>query len=157
MDNVLNLVGKANRHLQTADHLAYVTYPLLKDTKLMFTVIENVYNAYVCAMDAFLTYERMYKRISYLPDDFDSRFDVFKTKVAQRYNIDRQHILLMDDLKKIIEYRRKSPVEFVKKDKLFICSDTYKMKAVNYDNIKDYVNKSKPFFTRMNRVLKKKW
>jgi len=63
----------------------------------------------------------------------------------------------MDDLKKIIDYRSKSPVEFIRKDKIVICSDNYKMRTINYDKIKEYLNKSKPFFTRLNRVFKIKW
>jgi len=157
METVLKLVAGANRHLHTADHLTYVTYPLLKDVKLIFAVIENLHTAYVSAMDAFLTYERLYKRIMTVPDDYKSRLDIFKTKIVKRYNIDREHILIMEDLAQIIAYRRKSPVEFVKDDKLVICSDTYRMKNVTYDNVKEYLNKSKPFFSRMNRVLERKW
>ena len=156
METVFKLVDKANKHLQIADHFAYVTYPLLKDIKLIITVVENLYNAYVYAMDAFLTYERLYKRINTLPEDFNSRFSIFKTKIVPRYNINREHILLMDDLKKIIDYRRKSPIEFIRKDKIFICSDTYKMNTINYEKVKNYLNKAKPFFTLTNRILKKK-
>ena len=157
METVLKLVAKANKHLQIADHLTYVTYPLLNDVKLVFAVIDNLYTAYVSAMDAFLTYERLYKRIMVLPDDYKERLDIFKTRIVKRYNIDRGHVLIMDDLAQIIAYRRKSPVEFIRNDKLMICSDTYKMKSVNYDKVKEYLNKSKPFFSRMNRVLEKKW
>lgn len=156
MESVLTLVEKANKSLNTADHLTYITYPLLKDVKLIVTITENLYKSYVYAMDAFLTYERLYKRIPIFPEDFNSRFDIFKTKIVKRYNIDREHVLLMSDLKKIIDHRRKSPIEFIRKDKLVICSDNYKMRTINYDKIKDYLNKSKPFFTRLNRVLRKK-
>lgn len=156
MESVLKLVEKANKSLRLADHLTYVTYPLLKDVKLVVTITENLYNAHVYAMDAFLKYEMLYKRIQRVPEDFDSRFDIFKTKIAKRYNIDREHILLMDDLRKIIDYRRKSPIEFIRKEKIVICSDNYKMRTLNYDKAKEYINKSKPFFTRLNRVLRKK-
>ena len=156
MEIVLGLVEKANKSFETADHLAYVTYPLLKETKLIMTVAENLYSAFICGMDAFLAYERMYKRIHELPNDFNSRFEIFKNKIVPRYGIDREQVLLISDLKRIIDYRRKSPVEFVRNDKLFICSDTYKMQTISYDKIKDYINKSKPFFTTLNRVFKKK-
>ena len=154
MESVLKLVDRANKAFKTADHLTYVTYPLLKDPKLVITVTENLYNAFVYGMDAFLAYERLYKRIHNIPEDFNSRFDIFKTKIAPKYNIEREHIVLIDDLKKIIDYRSRSPVEFIRKDKIFICSDNYKMRTINYDKVKEYLNKSKPFFTRLNRVFK---
>jgi len=156
METVLKLVGKANRSFQTADHLAYVTYPLLKDIKLVITILENLYNAFVCGMDAFLTYERLYKRIHYIPEDFNSRFDIFKNKIVPRYNISREQVLLMDDLKKVMDYRRRSPIEFIRKDKLIICSDTYRTRTINYDKVKEYINKSKPFFTQLNKVFRTK-
>ena len=87
METVLKLVARANKHLHTADHLTYVTYPLLKDVKLVFAVIENLHTAYVCAMDAFLTYERLYKRIMAVPDDYKSRLDIFKTKIVKKKDI----------------------------------------------------------------------
>jgi len=156
MESVLRMVDKANKSLNTADHLAYMTYPLLKDVKILVSITENLHNAYTFAMDAFLTYERMYKRISSLPEGYESRFDIFKTKIAKRYNIEREHLLMMKDLENIISYRRKSPLEFIRKDKLVICSDSYKMKTINYEQIKSYINKSKPFFTRLNKVFKTK-
>ncbi len=155
MENVLRLVDKANKALQTADHLTYVTYPLLKETKLVITIIENLYNALEAGMNAFLTYEKLYKRIYNLPDSFESRIDLFK-KVAQRYNINRDIILLIKDLKKITDYRRKSPIEFVRRDKLVICSDSYKTKMINHETVKNYLNKAKPFFIRLNKVFRTK-
>ncbi len=156
METILGLVGRANKSFETADHLAYVTYPLLKEIKLVMTIAENLLNALVCGMDAFLAYERMYKRIHELPDDFNSRFEIFKNKIVPRYGIEREQVLLISDLKRIIDYRRKSPIEFVKRDKLFICSHDYKMQTISYDKIKDYIYKSKPFFTTLNRVFRTK-
>lgn len=154
MESVLKLVERANKSFQTADHLAYVTYPLLKDPKLMMTVVENLYNAMVCGMDAFLQYERLYKRIFNLPDDFSSKMDIFK-KVAQRYNINREHIVVIDDLKNVIEYRRKAPVEFVRRERIIMCSDTYKIRSLNMDKVKEYIKRSKPFFEKLNKTFKK--
>ncbi|MDP2909084.1 MAG: hypothetical protein Q8N77_04740 [Nanoarchaeota archaeon] len=153
MEEILSLVSKANRSFQTADHLAYVTYPLLKETKLVITITENLYSAFICAMDAFLAYERMYKRIHEIPQDFRSRLEVF-SKIAPRYGIGRDQVLLIEDLKRVIDCRNKSPIEFVRQDKLVICSEDYKMRTLSYDKVKDYLVKSKPFFTALNRVFR---
>ncbi len=44
----------------------------------------------------------------------------------------------MADLKKIVDCRYKSPIEFVRKDRFIICSDDYKMRTLSYDRVKDY-------------------
>ncbi|MBM3200375.1 hypothetical protein FJZ53_05535 [Candidatus Woesearchaeota archaeon] len=154
MENILVLVDKANKSCQIADHFACRVYPILKEPKLVMTIAENLYNAFVYGMDAFLAYEHMYKRIDNPPADFKSRFDVFKSEIAPRYGISKEQLLLISDLKRVIDYRRKSPVEFVRSNKIIICSDDYRMITMNYDKVKDFLEKSKPFFTRMNSIFK---
>lgn len=153
MEKVIALMKDANKSLRTADHLAYMTYPLVKDIKLLAVVTENIHRALTKAMEALLTYERLYKRITLLPEDYASKFDIFKTRCASRYNIPRENLLLMDDIKRIIEHRKKSPIEFIRRDKFVICDRNYKMKIINYEKIKDYLKESKVFMSKINRIL----
>ena len=62
--NVIDLINKANQSFKVADHIAYVTYPLVKDNKLIITVTENLAESLTKAIESLLFYERMYKRIS---------------------------------------------------------------------------------------------
>jgi len=153
MRTVFTLVQKANKHFKTADHLIYITYPLIQDTRIIITTTENLYKALVNAMDAVLSYDRLYKRISMVPEDFESRFNIFKTNCAKRYNIDRQHILLINDLRAIVEHRKKSPVEFVRRDKFIIANGSYRMKTLTYEKVKGYVNAAKPFIVKINKLF----
>ena len=145
---------EAKEHFKTADHLIYMTYPLLKDIKIIISTTENLYQSMVCGMNAILEYDRLYKRISMLPDDFESRFNIFKSNSAPRYNIEREHILLIKDLRDIIEHRKKSPMEFIRKDKFVIADGLYRMKTLTYEKVKDFVNKAKPFVIKVNKILK---
>ena len=70
MQNIAKTIEDANKLFKTADHLTYVTYPLLKDNKLIITIIENLSEATTKAMDAVLYYEKYYKRIMHFPSDF---------------------------------------------------------------------------------------
>lgn len=154
MEVVVENLKKANKLLNTADHLTYMTYPLVKETKLMLTIIEHLYNSLVAGMDAVLSYDRLYKRISPLSSDFFSRLEVFKMKSARRYNIDREYVLLIQDLRRIVEYRKKSPMEFIRGNKLVICDDNYKMKTLTYDKVKEYLATSKKFILKVNNIFK---
>ena len=59
---------EAKKALKTADHLAYITYPLVTDNKIMLLIAENLYTSVIKAIDAFLNYDRYYKRIPIVPE-----------------------------------------------------------------------------------------
>jgi len=70
MEEISNALKDANRLLRIADHLTYVTYPLVKDNKLIIAIAESLNGAMIKAMDALLYYDRYYKRIMHFPSDF---------------------------------------------------------------------------------------
>lgn len=153
MEVVSALMDRANRSLKTADHLTYVTYPLLKDTKLVIAILENINNALILSVEAMVEYDRMFKRITAIPQDFRSRFELFKKSCAPRYNIDREHIAMISDIDMIMENRKRSPMEFVKRDKLVVLGNDFRTKTVDYEKMKVYVNKAKAYMLKINRVL----
>ena len=155
MQEIFQLVDKSNKCFKTADHLTYITYPLIKDIKLLINIVENLYRAMVYGMDAILEYDKLFKRISQFPDDFETKTNIFKTSCAKRYNISREHIVMIEDLKNILDYRNKSPMEFIRKDKFVICNGSFRMKTLNYDKVKEYVNNARPFIAKINKILKK--
>lgn len=153
MQEIYALIDKANRLFQTADHLTYVTYPVVNDVKLIITIMENIYSSLIAGMEAILNYDRMYKRISPLPDNFSARLDVFKNKCAPRYNIDRNYILLINDLKNILEQRKKSQMEFVRKDKFVIMNGSFRAQTLTIDKVKLYLSESKEFINKLNKIF----
>jgi len=152
MQDVINTLNQANKLLKTADHLTYVTYPLLKDNKLIILILENLSEATVRLMEALLYYERNYKRIQHFPSDFKSKIEIFKLS-CNHYSIPRNYIVLVQDLHDIVEKRKTSKMEFVRNDK-YVIWDNNNMVALNYDKIKEYLNTLKPFFNKVNYILK---
>ncbi len=153
MQEVVNSLNQANKLLKTADHLTYVTYPLLNENKLIITILENLSEAMIKAMDAILYYERNFKRINYFPSDFKSKIETFKS-LASYYNINRNYLVLIQDLHNIIERRKTSKMEFIKNDKYIIWNNEFEMTTLDYSKIKDYLNQSKPYFDKVNYILK---
>ena len=147
------MVLRANKMYETADHLAYTTYPLVGDTKLIITVVENLYASLVTAMDAFLYYDRLYKRINPVPENFHSKFETFKTKTAPRYDINSEKILLILNLREIIKKRQESPMEFTRKNKYVIASQDYELKTITIETAKKYLAESKIFIDKLNRII----
>lgn len=153
MQTFKNLILEANKHLRLADHMTYVTYPMIKDTKLLLSIIDNLDKALKKALDAYLYYERLYKRISFFPEDFNTKIDIFQRSSAIRYNL-RQYPPLIKEINFIIKKHKESPVEFIKGDKLVICNGDYRMKVLQVNDVKNYLSKAKPFISQLSNILK---
>jgi len=154
MEDFLKLLYEANKAFKTADHLTYITYPLIKETKLLIAIVENLYSALVKGIEAILEYDQLYKRISLLPQDFQSKFEIFKTESAKRYGINDKHLKLVDDLKEIITYHKKSPLEFTRKDKYVIYLNNFRIRTIDFKKIKEDLEQVNIFIKKINLIFK---
>ena len=145
----------AKKKISIADHMLTQTYPLVRDSKLLMAVLENTFLALSYAMNSILSYDKLFKNITVFPENFEARFHIFREKCAPRYNISKDHLLLIRDVKDIIMAHKKSPVEFTRNDRFVICSDDYKMKAVSVDLLKRYIMQAKTFVIQTNVITNK--
>ncbi|MBD3163787.1 hypothetical protein GF323_01175 [Candidatus Woesearchaeota archaeon] len=155
MEKFQELKERANKRLSIADHILTQTYPLVKDPRLLLSVMENIFLALSNSMGAILYHERLFKKIPPFQDNFDSKFNMFRAKIVDRYKIDRKHVELISEIKSIIIQHRKSPIEFSRKDKLVICNEDYKMKTISIELIKEYLLKSKQFIELSRKITSK--
>ncbi|MFO8016374.1 MAG: hypothetical protein R6U32_04670 [Candidatus Woesearchaeota archaeon] len=153
MDRARDAAEKAVRNLKIADHMLTQTYPSVRDSRLLLSVMENVFLSMTNSMAAILHHERAHKRIPPFQNNFESKFNMFKLKVAHRHNIDKEYMSLISALKNTLVAHKKSPVEFSRKDVFVICSDSYDMKTVSVENVRDYVNKAKGFVRTMQGIV----
>ena len=151
MDTFKNLIYEANKSFNTADHLAYITYPLVNDTKIISLITEHLFNALEKGMDALLYIERLYKRIPQYSNSFEIKLELFK-KIISRYGINKEYINILKELKEIREYKQKGPLSFTKKNKLIICSSTYKLKTITLNKIKKFIAQIKSFIQLLNII-----
>ena len=132
-----------------------VTFPLVKDTKLLLAIIENIFLAYTNSIAAILYYERLFKRIPPFQDTFESKMNMFKERCITKHNMDKEHIIEIQDIRDIIIEHRKSPVEFKRGDKFVICSDNYRIKTISVRDIRKYIDKAKVFIEAMDTIVRK--
>lgn len=144
---------KALKNLKIADHMVSVTYPLLKDNRLLLAATENLFLSVSNAMNAILYYDRLFKRVPPFTDSFDVKFSLFKRKCAQRYHLKPTHAELIKEVRDILVYHRKSPVEFSRKDTFVICSSDYRLRTISQKDLKDYLGKAKVFIQLMLKIV----
>lgn len=155
MEKVKEHLRKAKKNLELADHMTYITYNVVKDPKLLLAIIENLFLAMTYSMGSVLHYEKLYKRIPQFKDNFDSKLRVFRERCVSRFDIEQKYLDIMRDLKVFILEHRKSPVEFTKGSRFVICSDTYKMRTISVEEIKNYLSQTKEFVKKMEFILAK--
>jgi len=143
----------AKRKFQLADHMLNITYPLLRDTKLLLATAENLFLSLTNAMASILHFERLYKRIPPFSDSFESKVFIYERVCQDKFNLDNEYLKIMKKIKKIIIEQKKSAVVFSKNDKYVICSDTYNTMVLTYPNLKEYVNKAKIFIQETNSII----
>lgn len=154
MEDYKKLAEEASLLMKGADHLIYVTYPVVKDPKMLMGIMKNIYNSSLKAIDALLAYERSYKRIPIYTEDFYGNLELVKTYCLAKYSLPREFIQIMKDIKEILEEHQKSPVEFRRNDNFIICSDNYRLKSIDVNKVKAYLAGTKPFVEKTARLIK---
>lgn len=147
MEKFLENISKAEKTLQTVDHMIYVTFPLIKDKRLILKVLQEIKNSVTNCISAILQYEYLFKRIS-LYKNPKANFKTFVEKCAPRYNISNNQIKLILELFDFAEKHKSSPFEFIKDEKVVIMSKEMQPKILT-------VEKTKEFLIAAQDILKK--
>jgi len=152
MEKFLENLEKAEKILQTASHLTYVTYSLVKDKKLLLKILSETKEAVANCINSILQYEYLYKRIR-LSSDPKINLKTFIEKCAPRYNISQEDIQKILKLFELAEKHKKSPFEFVKEDKVVILSENMNSETVTIEKIKEFLVVSKDVLEKTKTTI----
>jgi hypothetical protein len=155
MEQFQFLRDKAYEKIKVADHMLYMTYPLVKDPKLLLSVLENVFASLDFGVGAILHHEKLFKRVPPFQESFQSRMELFKRRVVPAYNLSPNYVKLINDVRLVLSEHKKSPVSFVKNDKYIILSPTYSIKTIDINLAKRYVFETKLFVKQIDSIVKK--
>lgn len=153
MDNTFtaNLIN-GNKLFKTADHLAYVTYPFLKDNKLIGTITENLYNSLISIITALLQFEAYNRRIEYAPEGFRDKITMLKEHCTNRYNLNPKHIEIIQDLHELMKEKESSIMEFYRNDKYIVYNNSG-VKSISINTLRNYLFISKDFIRKTNLII----
>lgn len=154
MEKFQELREIAKKKLKLADHILTMTYPVVKDSKLLLGVLENLFLSLTNAMGSVLHYERTFKRIPEFKDNYVSKYNLFR-EYARENNIDNDYLKFIQEVKNLVVQHKKSPVEFSRKDQFVMCNEDYNMKTISVEQLKAYVEKAKSFLTSTQQIISK--
>jgi len=122
--------------------MLYVTYPVIKDKRLLLKSLDEVYDAIVLIINSILQYDYLRRMIT-LTNNPQQNFETFITKCSRRYNLSAEELSEITNLITLMENHKKSPMEFARKDKVIILSDSLKTTAVDSEKLKKYLSLAK--------------
>ena len=153
MEKFLQNLQEAEKTIRTADHMIYVTFPLVKDKKLLIKIILDTKDAIVKCINAILQYEYIFKRVK-LYSDQKSNFRTFIERCAPRYKLDKNDILIMLELFDLAEKHKKSSMEFIKEDKIIILSEKMQQKTISSEDAKKFIVLAKKIIKNTETKIK---
>ena len=154
MEKFLENMLEAEKNIQIADHMTYVTFPLIKDKRLLLKILQEIKNAVVHCISSILQYDYLYKKID-LYKDSKENFRVFIEKCASNYEITKEELGLITELFDVVEKHRQSPFEFVKGDKLVILSNGLKPRTLSIEKTKEFLILGKSILKKTRERFRK--
>lgn len=154
MKKFIEEIMKAEKAIRTADHMIYVTFPLIKDKRLLLKVLQEIKNAVSLCINAVLEYENAKKRIA-LSKDPKLNFKIFKEKISSTYGISHDEVFFVAELMEISEKHKESPFEFMRDNKVVILSNDLIPRTISLEKIKQFLFLAKNLIKKTKETIKK--
>jgi len=139
------------RHIEIADHITYVTFPLVNEKKLLLKIFEEIHKSVISLIFASLTYENRKRKIKLYKDNNKNLKNFIK--ISNNYNIKKEEIKKIIEIIEINSRHKTSAIEFSRKDKVIIMQDDLKIMALDIQKIKEYLGLCKALFIKINMNL----
>ncbi len=144
--------AQAENKLKIADHLLSTTFAIVKDPKLLVSVIDALYQAMDIAITAILDFEKNFKTLEFKEHD---KIEFFRRKIITKYGLDPKIVDFYADLKLTLESHRKSGVEFTKKEKFVISDNDYNLKTLTYEDVKKKYTSARSYVEQIFDIIKR--
>ena len=69
MEKFQENLNTAIRSMQIADHITYITFPLVNEQRLILKIFDEIYKSIINCVNAILNYEYLYKIIQIYSDN----------------------------------------------------------------------------------------
>ncbi len=153
MEKFLEYLQEAEKIVKAVDHMVYVTFPLIKDKKILLKVMTEMKKSLAYCINAILQYEYIYKQIN-LHKDTKTNLKIFVDQSSKRFEITQEEIKKILDLFEIVEAHKASPMEFMKGNNVIILSERMERNMISLEKIKEFLTITKNILKKTkNRII----
>jgi hypothetical protein len=135
-----NMLDEAVRRIRVADHMLTMTYPLVKDPKLLIAVLSNLVKSMESSMEHVLTQENISH--SNTPQ---GRLTAYKQYIARKRSTPAETLRAYEEMSATLKEHEESPIAFRREEKFVICNEGYKLRTLSPATAKKYVALAKIF------------
>ncbi|MFH1801612.1 MAG: hypothetical protein ABH804_02135 [archaeon] len=152
MEKSLQYLQDAEKIIRTLDHLIYVTFPIVKDKRLLLKITIEMKTAVASCINAILQYEYLYKRIKLYQEPREN-LRTFMEKCAPRYKITEEDTNLIKELFQLAEAHKQSPMEFVREEKIVIMSNSFHPHFLTIEKTKKFITMAKGVLSKAKKMF----
>jgi hypothetical protein len=153
MEKFQELREKAVKSVRVADHMLGVSYPLLNDPKILVSVANNMLLAVDYALTSVLEHEKLFKRVQNYPSSTDGKYLLVKQRALKGEELHNHKVIA--DLIAIVEGHKASSVEFQRQGKYVIASDSYELRTLTVQELKEHLVKVRGIVEQLYEMTRK--
>ncbi|MBT4134917.1 hypothetical protein HOE39_01080 [Candidatus Woesearchaeota archaeon] len=153
MENYHELINKAQKEIDSSDHLLFVTYNIVKDSKFVFSVTNQLIDAVKYALEALLEFERKSKLIEPYPKQFNFMVETFKKKVAERREFEEKTLTFLNKLVTMEQTIDTSSLHFRRGDTYVLADEDFGTQSIELQTIKSYFSSAQEFVTKVGDII----
>ena len=153
MENYHELINKAQKEIDSSDHLLFVTYNIVKDSKFVFSVTNQLIDAVKYAIEALLEFERKSKLIEPYPKQFNFMVDTFKKKVSERREFETSTLVFLNKLVLMEQTIDSSSLNFRRGETYVLADEEFGTQAIELQTIKSYFSDAKSFVEKVGEII----
>ncbi len=153
MENYDELLKKAQKEIDSSDHLLFVTYNIVKDSKFVFSVTNQLIDAVKYALEALLEYERKSKHIEPYPKNFIFMVETFRKKVAERREFDERTLNFLKKLVSMEQTIDSSSIHFRRGDTYVLADQEFGTQSIELQTIKSYFTSAQEFVSKVGDII----
>ncbi len=135
---------EAIRTLKIADHMTYVTFPLIHEKKLLLKIFDEIYKSILNCINAILDHENIDINI-----EENNNFQAVANKYLKEYLTNEQTKKIAEMIE-INKKRRASSIEFVREEKVVMMSNNLNIQTIDLNKIKEYLLLSKELLIKVS-------
>jgi hypothetical protein len=152
MEEIQKNLKEAVRHLQIADHMTYVTFPLVNEYRLLLKIFDEIHLSIIYCVNAILNYEYHYKRIR-IYSSYEENLDTF-IRIAKNYGLNHEQTKRIKEIIELNKKHKKSAMEFVRKERIVILSDNLGTQTMDLQVIKQYLLLAKELLKEVSKRVR---
>jgi hypothetical protein len=155
VEKFIEYLEEAERIVKASDHMVYVTFPIIKDRKLLLNILLEIRKAIVNCINSILQYEYINKRIT-LTKDSNANFKLFSENCAKNFEITESDIKIMLELFDLLEKHKQSPFEFTRGDNVVILAENLRYEKISIEKTKQFLMLAKGILIKIkNKIVAK--